>query len=588
MGPYTQLSIPISMPSSPANSATRNRPSPLSRSKRAEAAADLFQVPKENEAARTRKLGELTAYAIKRDIAARGWPVGEVLGNQVELMRHYNVSRSTLREAVRQIERHGVARMRRGVGGGLVVQQPARDSVVLAIASYLELAAISLTELFEAREVIEGLLVGLICERATDTDLKRLGEMLQELLGSAADDMQLEATRHLALRRAINSLSRNAALSLLLESLYCVTSDMLTVEADHPDVKMLIRESRREKAELVEALLGGDEMQARMSMRAALERGRKQAEQQLRRMRIRFEDASALTLGVTHDSPSAGNAAMKLGHRTSLRIAHDIAAAKSPPGTRIGAEPEVGARYGVSRAVFREAVRTLELHSIVGVRRGLGGGLVVGTPDPAYTVELTSIYFQYARLKPRHFYELWRTIQTTAAQLAARNIDAAGRRQLVLLLEQQQQASRENMLEIHGRVHGAVSVLSGNRVLALFTQVMAEIAAYYSTRVPSPEIWKVFTDSHTELVGAISRGEVALARRLMTRHLKLVDAWYGETPRSEWLQSLRETEEPLPELSAAPKAAARKKTARKPPAAKKIAGRKPAAKKAVAKKRSKS
>ncbi|MDB5968024.1 MAG: hypothetical protein JWQ90_474 [Hydrocarboniphaga sp.] len=575
------------MPSSPNDAAARSKPSRSSRSKWTAAAANLFQVPKDNEAARTRKLGEVTAYAIKRDIAARGWPVGEVLGNQVELMRHYNVSRSTLREAVRQIERHGVARMRRGVGGGLVVQQPARDSVVLAIASYLELAAVSLSELFEAREVVEGLLVGLICERATDADLKRLGELLQGLLASAADNMQLEATRHLALRGAINSLSRNAALSLLLESLYYVTSDMLTVEADHPDVKMLIRESRREKKELVEALLGGDEMQARMAMRASLDRSRKQAEQQLRRIRIKFEDASALTLGVTHDSPNAGNAAMKLGHRTSLRIAHDIAAAKSAPGTRIGAEPEVGARYGVSRAVFREAVRTLELHSIVGVRRGLGGGLVVGKPDPAYTVELTSIYFQYARLKPRHFYELWRTIQTTAAQLAARSIDATGRRQLELLLEQQRQAGREDMLEIHGRVHEAISVLSGNRVLALFTKVMAEIAAYYSTRVPLPDIWKVFTDSHTELVGAISRGEVALARRLMTRHLKLVDAWYGEAPRSEWLQSLRDTEELSPEWPAAPKVAATKKAAKKPPAVKKGPVRKPAVKKA-AKKRSKS
>lgn len=549
----------------------RSAGSTTASSRRTEAEVNLFQVPKESEAARERKLGEVIAYAIKRDIAARGWPVGEVLGNQVELMRQYNVSRSTLREAVRQIERHGVARMRRGVGGGLVVQQPARDSVVLAIVSYLELAAVSLGELFEAREVVESLLVNLICERATDSDLRRLGELLQELLDSPADDMQLEATRHLALRGAINSLSRNSALSLLLESLYHVTSDMLTVEADHPDVRMLIRESRREKTELVEALRGGDEMQARMAMRAALDRSRKQAEQQLRRMRIKFENASALTLGVTHDSPNFGNAQMKLGHRTSLRIANDIAAAKYAPGTRIGAEPEVGAHYGVSRAVFREAVRTLELHSIVEVRRGLGGGLMVGTPDPSYTVELTSIYFQYARLKPRHFYELWRTIQTNAAQLAARGIDAAGRGRLELLLEQQQRATREDMLAIHGRVHDEISILSGNRVLALFTKVMAEIAAYYSTRVPSADIWKVFTDSHTELVGAISRGEAALARRLMTRHLKVVDAWYGEAPRSAWLQALGDAEAAVPATAVEERAATSRPAPKKAAKAKKPA-----------------
>jgi len=46
-------------------------------------------VPKASEGSRPRKLGEVVAYAIKRDIAELGWPVGEVLGNQETLMRRY-------------------------------------------------------------------------------------------------------------------------------------------------------------------------------------------------------------------------------------------------------------------------------------------------------------------------------------------------------------------------------------------------------------------------------------------------------------------------------------------------------------------
>lgn len=509
------------------------------RPSKAETGARLFQVPKEADSARPRKLGEVIAYAIKRDIAEMGWPVGEVLGNQVELMQRYGISRSTLREAVRQIERHGVARMRRGVNGGLVIQQPARDSVVLAVASYLELAAVSLPELFEAREVIEALMIGVLCERATDADIRRLRTLLDELLAADTDDMLQEAARHLALRSAIASLSRNAALSLLLESLYRVTSDMLTVAGDHPRVQHLIRESRREKRELIEAVINGDEVQARLALRSAAQRSREQAELKLRKLRRKFETASALTLGVDGHAPDAHGALPKLGHRVSLRIAHDIAAARLKPGSRLGAEPEVRERYGVSRAVFREAVRTLELHNIVHVRRGLGGGLVVGEPDPSYTVELTSIYFQYARLKPRHFYELWRAIQTAAAQLAARRIDDAGRARLAAVLAlQQHEVRREDMLAVHGRLHKEISELSGNRVIALFTRIMDEIGAHYSAEVPPQDIWKAFSDSHVELVGAITAGESALARRLMTRHLKLVDAWYGEAPRIAWLQSL--------------------------------------------------
>lgn len=541
------------MPKSP--SAESAKPAPRRAGPRK--GARLFQIPKEApDAARKRKLGEVIAFAIKRDIAKMGWPVGQVLGNQAELMKRYDISRSTLREAVRQIERHGVARMRRGVNGGLVIQQPARASVVLAVASYLELAAVSLPELFEAREVVESLMVSLICERATDGDLRRLKGMLDELLATPVDDVEQEAVRHLSLRSAITALSRNAALSLLLESLYRVTSDMLTVGRDHPKIKELVRESRREKQELVEALVANDEVQARFALRSALERSREQCEINLKKLRCKMEDASALTLGALRDVPDATGVMPKLGHRVSLRIANDIAGAQLKPGSRLGSEPEMRERYGVSRAVFREAARTLELHSIVQVRRGLGGGLVVGEPDPAYTVELTSIYFQYAQLKPRHFYELWRTIQIAAAQLAAKRLDDAGHARLSTILAQQENVKRSEMLAVHGRLHEEISVLSGNRVLSLFTRIMDEIAAWYPTEVPPNEVWKVFTESHTALVDAIMRGEQALTRRLMTRHLKLVDAWYGEALREDWLKSLGIADTGTPADAVPPKAGA--------------------------------
>ena len=478
-------------------------------------------------------------------------------------MARYKVSRSTLREAVRQIERHGVARMRRGVNGGLVVQQPARNSAVFAVASYLELAAVSLPELFEAREVVEGLMISLICERSTDAETRRLRGMLDELLSNTADDIELEATRHLELRTAILALSRNPALSLLLEALYRVTSDMLTVAGDDPRLPMLVKRSRKEKQDLVEALVAGDEIEARLALRSALDHSRDEAALHLQKFKLKFETANSLSLSVRRKVSDAAGPMPKLGHRVSLQIANDIASAEHRPGDRLGSEPEMRVRYGVSRAVLREAVRTLELHSIVHVRRGLGGGLVVGEPDPTYTVELTSIYFQFARLKPRHFYELWRALQISAAQFAARRIDEAGRAELQAVIAQQDKVKRKDMLTVHGRLHEVLSALSGNRVLALFTRIMAEIAAWYPTEVPPKAVWEVFVKSHAELVRAIGAGDVALARRLMTRHLKLVDAWYGESQRADWLQSLEQAEVAVTPAATAARRKPAAKSARK-------------------------
>ncbi len=40
------------------------------------------------------------------------------------------------------------------------------------------------------------------------------------------------------------------------------------------------------------------------------------------------------------------------------------------PGRRIGSEPELTLRYGVSRSIFREAVRMLEQHGIAEMPEG--------------------------------------------------------------------------------------------------------------------------------------------------------------------------------------------------------------------------
>ena len=64
------------------------------------------------------KLATVVARSIENQVVALGWPVGEVLGSEAELLERFGVSRAVLREAVRIVEHTGAARMRRGPGGG--------------------------------------------------------------------------------------------------------------------------------------------------------------------------------------------------------------------------------------------------------------------------------------------------------------------------------------------------------------------------------------------------------------------------------------------------------------------------------------
>jgi GntR family transcriptional regulator, transcriptional repressor for pyruvate dehydrogenase complex len=59
----------------------------------------------------------------------------------------------------------------------------------------------------------------------------------------------------------------------------------------------------------------------------------------------------------------------------------EIATGTFPPGTRLPAESELIARFGVSRPSFREALRILESERLISVNRGPRGGAVIRTPD---------------------------------------------------------------------------------------------------------------------------------------------------------------------------------------------------------------
>src|SRR5487761_879245 len=74
--------------------------------------------------AKSAKLAESAARRLEAEIAEVGWPVGQILGSEPELIERLGVSRAIFREAVRLLEQDNVASMRRGPGGGLIVTAP--------------------------------------------------------------------------------------------------------------------------------------------------------------------------------------------------------------------------------------------------------------------------------------------------------------------------------------------------------------------------------------------------------------------------------------------------------------------------------
>jgi DNA-binding FadR family transcriptional regulator len=205
--------------------------------------------------------------ALEAEIIRRGWPVGEVIATERELLERFAVSPPVLRRAVGILEREQVARMRRGPGGGLLVLAPNETSVGHGVTMFLEFLRVAPELVSEARTFIEVACVELAGKRITESDVPRLRRLVdEEPEVPTAENRLCFAEFHIA----IAELSGNPVLALFVRILHTLLADRSPVE---PDAELLPAFARvhQEHIGIVEALASGDAALARLRMVRHLE-----------------------------------------------------------------------------------------------------------------------------------------------------------------------------------------------------------------------------------------------------------------------------------------------------------------------------
>jgi len=210
----------------------------------------------------SRKLGEVLAEQIENEIIEAGWPVGDVIGSESELCERYGVSRAVFREAIRIVGHHGVAKMRRGPGGGLMVVKPSVDAAVRTVSLNLEYGKITPPQINEARLAIE-----IACVRAAIEKLDAAGEQkIREFLDAEIETIMAGrnpgqpsedyATNHFHLLLA--ELTGNPAMVLFLQILSRVTSRHSSPATSTEELRSTAGEVHRVHARIAEAILQRD------------------------------------------------------------------------------------------------------------------------------------------------------------------------------------------------------------------------------------------------------------------------------------------------------------------------------------------
>src|SRR6202140_2995916 len=109
-------------------------------------------------------------------------------------------------------------------------------------------------------------------------------------------------------------------------------------------------------------------------------------------------------------------------------------AKKLKPGDSIGTENEIAARYGVSRIVARDALRTLQALGIAEIKMGKGGGARVARGNPRLFAEALAVQLDLTGVSAAEILDAQRAVECMAAELAADNATPADHARLRALL----------------------------------------------------------------------------------------------------------------------------------------------------------
>ncbi len=103
---------------------------------------------------------------------------GDMLPPERELRETFNVSRGTLREALRVLEHMGIIEIKLGTGGGISVKQAGIDQLKESLTLLIRSGTLPISEIGEFREGIEGKIASLAAKRASVDDIKDLEELI--------------------------------------------------------------------------------------------------------------------------------------------------------------------------------------------------------------------------------------------------------------------------------------------------------------------------------------------------------------------------------------------------------------------------
>lgn len=131
---------------------------------------------------RNERVSRLIENQLKQAIFDKHYPVGGKLPSERELADMFQASRTSIREALRALERSGFVAIKKGVQGGAYVEERTSEPVIESMKDMIRFSEISPEEILKARLIIEPSSASEAAENSAPEDIERLMKINRMIL----------------------------------------------------------------------------------------------------------------------------------------------------------------------------------------------------------------------------------------------------------------------------------------------------------------------------------------------------------------------------------------------------------------------
>ena len=373
----------------------------------------------------TQKVSHLLAADLRRQILNGDLAEDEQLPPEAELTTRFQVSRETLREALRILESQSLLEIRRGRGGGAVVRKPGLEAVGRYVALVLQLRKTTLADLEEARTVVEPPAAEQLALRAGDEELDQL-VALHDAERLAESDPLAFVTAVAAFDQAVTELSGNRSLSVIagvFRDIYAGQVYAAIGNADQASAERIARRVIVSHSAFLDAARRRDGSLARKAWSDYLFTTGPMLVSRKRSLQL-------MDITPLWRAQAGADRSPRRAISVATEIRARIAEGRLRQGDRLPSLADLATEFDISRPTLREALRILEMEFLLDLRTGDRGGATIRTPSTQVAAQLAGIVLEARHTTLADFHRALKLIEPPVMELIAARIATKPLREL--------------------------------------------------------------------------------------------------------------------------------------------------------------